>query len=515
MIDLGKKKGAAQLNLPVFIGSAVVIVAFVIWAWLAPDQAGDVIFGVMGWVADTLGWYYILTAAIIFAFIVIIAISKSGKTKLGPDHSKPKYNMFTWASMLFVAGISTDVTFFAVAGPATNYFTPPEGAPESAESARQAVIWTMFHWGLMGWAMYALMGLAFGLFAYRYHLPLSIRSALAPIFGRRIKGAVGDIVEIAAVIGAVFGIATSLGISVMFLQYGLSMYIGLPTGTASLTALIGIAVLIAIVSTVSGIDKGIRRLSELNIILAILLVAYVVFAGDTRYQLNALVQNVGDFIARFPHMMMNTFAYDNGQSSYPASDWLADWTLFFWVWWVAWAPFAGLFKARISRGRTIRQFLGGSLLIPFAFILIWISVFGNAAVARFRVDPEYLQGSIEVPESGFFVLLQDYPGGILRHRAGTHHRSRLLHHIGRLGRTGRRELHLAHERCQPGQCAVAARVLGGPHRSAHAGNAVHRRHLHLAGRNRHHRASVLGRHVLHHGQHLAHASTGTAGDRIS
>ncbi|HLQ79845.1 MAG TPA: choline BCCT transporter BetT, partial [Brachybacterium sp.] len=309
--------------------------------------------------------------------------------------------------------IGVDLMFFGISGPATNVLTPPDVPAGSDEAARMAVIWTIFHYGIPGWAMYALMGMAFGLFAYRYHLPLSIRSALAPIFGRRIHGAVGHAAEIGATIGTIFGISVSLGIGVVFLNFGLSALFGVPNSIAVQIALMALAVFITVLSTVSGVDKGIRRLSEMNVLLALVLMLWVLFSGQTHQLLNALVQNIGDFFSRFPGMMMNTFAYTDGAADlgYPSDQWMADWTLFFWAWWIAWAPFVSLFLARISRGRTLRQFVVGVLLIPFSFILLWVSIFGNAALSFFD-DEQFLDLAVNQPESGFFNLLEQYPGAV-------------------------------------------------------------------------------------------------------
>ena len=399
----------SAVNWPVFIGTATIIVAFVLFAAIWPSTAETVIFGSMAWIATNFGWYYVLTAGIVVVFVLIVAFSRVGGTRMGPDHSLPKYNMFTWAAMLFAAGIGVDLMFFGISGPATNFLTPPDVPAGSDEAARMATIWTIFHYGIPGWAMYALMGMAFGLFAYRYHLPLSIRSALAPIFGKRIHGAVGHVAEIGATIGTIFGISVSLGIGVVFLNFGLSALFGIPNSMAVQIALMALAVFITILSTVSGVDKGIRRLSELNVILALVLMLWVLFSGSTHELLNALVQNIGDFFSRFPSMLMNTFAYSEGTADYPADQWMADWTLFFWAWWIAWAPFVSLFLARISRGRTLRQFVVGVLLIPFAFILLWVSIFGNAAMSFFG-DEAFLDLTINQPESGFFNLLGQYPG---------------------------------------------------------------------------------------------------------
>ena len=405
------KRSHSPVNWPVFLGTSGIIVAFVLFAGIWPDTAETVIFGSMDWVATNFGWYYVLTAAIVVVFVLLVALSRVGRTRMGPDHSVPKYNLFTWAAMLFAAGIGVDLMFFGISGPATNILTPPDAPAGSDEAARMATIWTIFHYGIPGWAMYALMGMAFGLFAYRYHLPLSIRSALAPIFGRRIHGAVGHVAEIGSTIGTIFGISVSLGIGVVFLNYGLSALFGIPNSIAVQIALMALAVGITIVSTVSGVDKGIRRLSELNVLLAIVLMLWVLFSGQTHQLLNALVQNIGDFFSRFPGMMMNTFAYTDGAADYPSDQWMADWTLFFWAWWIAWAPFVSLFLARISRGRTLREFVVGVLLIPFSFILLWVSIFGNAALS-FAGDGDFLDLAVNQPESGFFNLLEQYPGAL-------------------------------------------------------------------------------------------------------
>lgn len=407
-LDQGGPRHSA-VSWPVFIGASAIIVAFAAWAAIWPASAETAIFGSMSWIATNFGWYYVLTVTAVVVFVLVVALSRVGQTKMGPDHSKPKYNPFTWAAMLFAAGIGVDLMFFGISGPATNILTPPDVAPMSDEAARMAPLWTIFQYGIPGWALYALMGMVFGLVAYRYHLPLSIRSALAPIFGKRIHGGIGHASEIGAVIGTVFGISVSLGIGVVFLNYGLAAIFGIPTNVAVQVALMAVAVLITIASTVSGVDKGIRRLSELNVLLAIVLMLWILFTGRTHELLNALVQNIGDFFSRFPGMMMNTFAYTDGPPAYPADQWMADWTLFFWAWWIAWAPFVSLFLARISRGRTLRQFVFGVLLIPFAFILLWVSIFGNATLMS-ADDQDFLDLAVSLPESGFFNLLEQYPG---------------------------------------------------------------------------------------------------------
>lgn len=403
-------KGYARVNKPVFIASGILIVGFVLWSAIFPDQAETVIFGSMDWVGRTFGWYYVLTAALIVIFVLTVALSKFGDIRLGPDHSRPQFSLFTWASMLFAAGIGVDLMFFSISGPATNFLTPPDNAPLSDEAARMAPVWTIFHYGIPGWSMYALMGVALGLAAYRYHLPLSIRSALAPLFGKRINGVAGDTVDVVATIGTIFGIGTSLGIGVVFLNYGLTALFDIPNNITVWTALIVVSVAMATVSAVSGVDKGIRRLSELNVFLALGLLLYILLNGDTAHLLKQLVQNAGDTVSHLPSMLFDTFGYTTGAADYPADQWLQDWTIFFWAWWIAWAPFVGLFLTRISRGRTLREFIIGVLIVPPGFILLFISIFSNSALEHFQAgDEAFLNEAVEVPESGFFNLLSQYP----------------------------------------------------------------------------------------------------------
>ena len=399
------KPTETRVNKTVFFGSASGVLAIALWAILAPKPAADVIGAVVRWVSTNLGWYYIFIVTIVLIFVILVAVSRVGKARLGPDHSRPQFSLFTWTSMLFAAGIGIDLMFFSVAEPVTQYLAPPTGDGSTVEAARMALVWTLFHYGITGWALYALMGLALGYFAYRHNLPLSIRSALYPIFGNRIHGAIGDIVDIAAILGTIFGIATSLGIGVAQLNYGLKFMFGTPENVLVQASLIALSVVMAAISVVSGVEKGIRRLSELNVVLSIALMLFVLLAGNTSFLLNAIVQNIGDTLSRFPSLTLNTFAYNRPDA------WMQGWTLFFWAWWIAWAPFVGLFLARISRGRTIREFVAGTLVIPFLFILIWISIFGNSAIAIVSGgDAAFGEVAMNSPERGFYSLLAQYPG---------------------------------------------------------------------------------------------------------
>ncbi len=396
---------ASQTNWPVFIWGALGAIGVTVWALVTPEGAQQVLGSMVAWTASWFGWFYVALAAVVVVFVIYLALSRFGHVKLGPQDAQPEFTTLEWASMLFAAGIGTDLMFFAVAEPVTQYLHPPTGAPETVQAARQATVWTLFHYGLSGWAMYALMGMALAYFAYRKNLPLAVRSALAPIFGKRLHGRAGDAVDVAALLGTVFGVATSLGIGVVMVNVGLATVFGLPVTTGAQVAIVVVGVTVATLSAVSGVDRGIKFLSLLNVVLAVGLAGWVLLMGRTQFLLEALVLNVGDFIAMFPSMMMQTFAFED------TGTWMADWTLFFWAWWVAWASFVGLFLARISRGRTIRQFVLGTVTIPFVYVLMWISIYGNAALDVIRGgDRQFGLDTVLSPEGGFYELLSRYPG---------------------------------------------------------------------------------------------------------
>lgn len=389
---------------PVFITSFAGVCLVTLWAVVAPTNAEKVIGELVSRVGTGFGWFYVALATVVVGFVVFLGASRYGNIRLGPDHARPEFSTFAWASMLFAAGIGTDVMFYSVIEPVSHYTAPPVGEPGTVDAARDATVWTLFHYGVTGWAMYALMGLALGYFSYRKNLPLAVRSALHPVFGKRIDGPLGHAVDTAAVLGTIFGVATSLGIGVVFLNVGLNVIFGVPVGTGAQAALAILAVTVAAVSATTGVDKGIRFLSQLNVLLALALAGWVLVTGKTSFLLNAVVMNVGDFVRSFPAKTLETFAFTDTQ------DWMQLWTLFFWAWWVAWASFVGQFLARISRGRTIRQFVLGTMVIPFSYIVMWISIFGNAAIDKVRSgDDAFAESAVDFTGVGFYDLLQDYP----------------------------------------------------------------------------------------------------------
>ncbi|ANS78158.1 High-affinity choline uptake protein BetT [Serinicoccus hydrothermalis] len=386
--------------------AGAVVVAVALWALIAPEQSSTVLGVVVGWTSQWFGWFYIALATVILIFVLYLGVRHS-RVRLGQEDDRPEFSTFAWASMLFAAGIGTDVMFYAVAEPASQYLYPPQGEGGTLEAAREATVWTLFHYGITGWGMYALMGIALGYYAHRLGLPLAVRSTLYPLIGKRVKGPIGDAVDIATVIGTIFGVATSLGIGVVMLNVGLDVLFGVDQGIPAQIGLVVLAILVATISATTGVDKGIRLLSQLNVLLAIGLAGWVLVTGETAFLLRGMMMNVGDFVSMFPGMTMDTMAFDH-----PA-DWMSAWTLFFWAWWIAWASFVGMFLARISKGRTIGQFVLGTMTIPFSYIVMWVSIFGNSAVEQIRSgDAAFGEAAVNTPELGFFTLLQEYPLGL-------------------------------------------------------------------------------------------------------
>ncbi|CAM5518567.1 BCCT family transporter [Eoetvoesiella caeni] len=367
------------LHPPVFFTSAAFILATVVFTIATPAAAQALFSAIQTWILENASWFYILTVAIILLCVVFLAISRYGDIKLGPDHSQPDYRDVTWFAMLFSAGMGIGLMFFGVAEPVMHFVSPPVGDGGTIEAAREAMKITFFHWGLHAWAIYAIVGLILAFFSYRHGLPLTLRSALYPLIGNRIYGPIGHAVDIFAIIGTVFGIATSLGLGVAQINSGLNHLFGVPISVTSQIVLIIVASSLATLSVASGLDRGIRILSETNLALAVVLLLFVLVLGPTVFLLQTFVQNTGSYLSEIVDKTFNLYAYE-------PNDWIGGWTLFYWGWWIAWSPFVGLFIARVSRGRTIREFVRGVLFVPAGFTLLWMTVFGDTAIHFILID---------------------------------------------------------------------------------------------------------------------------------
>ncbi|HBO7417686.1 choline BCCT transporter BetT [Pseudomonas aeruginosa] len=369
-----------------------------------PQRAGEWLLAAQTWASQTVGWYYLLAMTLYLIFVVVTALSGYGKIKLGADHDEPEFSYLSWAGMLFAAGISITLFFFCVSEPLTHFLQPPQGEAGTQEAARQAMELLFLHWGLHGWGVFALVAMALAYFAYRHNLPLALRSALYPLIGKRINGPIGYTVDCFGIIATVFGLGADMGFGVLQLNSGLDYLYAIPHTHAVQMVLIVLMMGAAISVAVSGVDKGIRILSDINMLLACSLLLFVLFAGPTQHLLNTLVQNVGDYLGHLPGKSFDLYAYGG------PSDWLGSWTVFYWAWWIAWAPFVGLFIARISRGRTIREFVFGVLFIPLGFTLAWMSIFGNSALEQALGGASELgRVAIEQPSMALYQMLQNYP----------------------------------------------------------------------------------------------------------
>ncbi|MDD3577210.1 MAG: BCCT family transporter [Halothiobacillus sp.] len=374
------KKVNSTLLAPVFIPSIIVITLLVAGTVADPKLAGDAFSSTLAFITNDFGWFYMLAVALFLIFIVVVAISPWGKIKLGPDHSEPEYSFSAWFAMLFSAGYGIALLFFGVAEPVLHYADPPVGDPRTIEAARQSMQITFFHWGFHIWAIYGLVGLVLAYFGFRHGLPLSMRSALYPLVGDRIYGPIGHTVDVFAVLGTMFGIATTLGLSVAQLNAGLNyLWPSVPVNITVQIISIALITSLATLSVVAGMDAGIKRLSQLNMLLAITLMLFVFAVGPTVFILKTFMQNTGSYLSNIVERSFSLEAYTGGK-------WIGNWTLFIFGWTIAWAPFVGLFIAKISRGRTIRQFVLGVMVVPTLFTFFWFSVFGDTALHAIMMD---------------------------------------------------------------------------------------------------------------------------------
>ena len=394
----------ANVNPNVFFSTVAIIFIFLVVVVLAPNSFELITKNLNQWVTDSFSWFYVLSVAIFLILLIYIALSDMGKIKLGPDHSQPNYSNASWFALLFTAGMGIGLMFFGVAEPVMHYVSPPEGAGETIQAAQQSMRVTFFHWGFHAWAIYTVVGLALAYFAYRHNLPLKIRSALYPIIGEKIYGPIGDAVDTFATIGTVFGVATTLGFGVTQINSGLNYLFGIQQAASTQVILIIVVSTMASMSVFLGLDKGIKRLSELNLILVLTLLLFVFFASSSIYLLQTTIQNAGQYVSNLFAMTFNLYAYQpNG--------WIGGWTIMYWAWWISWSPFVGMFIARVSKGRSIREFIVGVLLIPTGFTLIWMGFMGNAALYSILHEANHsLVVAVQRDSSvALFAFLQSLP----------------------------------------------------------------------------------------------------------
>ena len=404
-----KKKNKFIENLglnihPVVFGLSILIILSVItFTLLNLNQMSQIFETIQSTIASKAGWFYILAVNIILGFLIYLIFSRYGKIRIGGADVKPEFTYWSWFSMLFSAGMGIGLVFYSVAEPIFHYISPPFGVGYSIDSAKLAMQFTFFHWGFHAWGIYAMVALALAFFSYNRGLPLTIRSVFYPLLGEKIYGHIGNIIDITATVATLFGLTTSLGLGVKQINAGLYHLFGIPENNSIQIILIASITTLATISVVLGLKKGIRRLSVVNMGIALALMCFVFLCGPTIYLLNAFVQNIGQYASQIIEMSFWTEVYEQ-------SNWQKNWTIFYWAWWIAWSPFVGMFIARISIGRTIREFLLSVLLVPSLLTFIWLTIFGNTALYQEMVLEYSIVDAVnENIAVALFVMLNNLP----------------------------------------------------------------------------------------------------------
>ncbi len=371
---MDERKGLLKSVQPtVFFAALFLIAAFVSFATLFNRVARGAFNALQEGIVTNFGWFYVVSVASFLLFVIWLLVSPYGDIRLGPDDSTPDYSYFAWFAMLFSAGMGIGLVFWGIAEPVSHFADQPIPVTYQWQAAQQAMRFTLFHWGLHPWSVYIIVGLSMAYFSFRHNLPLTIRACFYPFLGKRIYGPIGHWVDTFSVVATLFGLATSLGLGVMQVNTGLNYLLGVPVGKLPQVLLIMGITTLAVLSVVTGLDVGVKLLSQFNMGLTLLFLAFVAIFGPTRFLLDLAVQSTGDYLQQLPYLSFKTDAWRD-------KAWIQSWTIFYWAWWIAWAPFVGTFIARVSRGRTIREFVIGVLLAPTIFTVIWFSFFGGTAI---------------------------------------------------------------------------------------------------------------------------------------
>jgi len=408
-LKLGTRGIFRDVNPPMATLSKAIIVTFVAAGVLAPEAMGSFFSALQSWINSNLNWYYIVSMALFIFFVFWLIFSRYGSIRLGKDEDRPEFSTFAWFSMLFGAGMGIGLLFWSVSEPIYHIQNNPflaEGEANTLAGANTAMQVTFLHWGLHGWAVYVIVGMALAYFSYRKGLPLTIRASLYPILGDRIYGGWGHAADLLAVFGTVFGVATTLGLGAGQILAGLNHLFGVPNDPWVKYLLIMAISAIATLSAVSGVGKGIKILSELNMWLSIFLITVFVIVGPTVFVLGFFVTNLGEYIIGFIPM---GFWVDPD----PERQWQGWWTVFYWGWWIAWAPFVGMFIARVSRGRTIREFAVGVLIVPTLITFFWMAIFGGTAIHQELVGPGGIVDAVnEDISKPLFLVIENFGLGV-------------------------------------------------------------------------------------------------------
>ncbi|WP_424494646.1 BCCT family transporter [Salinimicrobium sp. GXAS 041] len=396
-----------DVNGPVFFTSSIFIIISIALTLIFEEQAENYFNEIQDFISNTVGWFFVLCVNVFLIFVLYLAFSKYGNIRIGGKDARPEFKTLSWFAMLFSAGMGIGLLFWSIAEPVTHFMNPPLTEGGTPLAAQEAMNFTFLHWGFHAWGVYALVGLSLAYFTYSHGLPLTIRSVFYPLLGDKIYGKRGDIIDIFAVLATLFGLATSLGLGVQQIAAGLAHVFGLSSGIVTQVSLIAGITLIATASVVLGVDKGVKFLSEWNMRIAVLLLLLVVLLGPTIFIFQSFVQNTGNYFYSF--LQISTWT-----ESYTGDNWQNAWTVFYWGWWIAWSPFVGMFIARISKGRSIKEFILGVLIVPSLITFFWITAFGSTSIQQALLGDQAVFNAVDDNvATALFVFLEDYPFAVV------------------------------------------------------------------------------------------------------
>ncbi len=396
-----------NVNGPVFFTSSIIIIISIALTLIFKEQAEGYFTAIQDFIANNGGWFFVLCVNIFLIFVLYLAFSKYGSIRIGGKDAKPEFKTLSWFAMLFSAGMGIGLLFWSIAEPVTHFMNPPLTEGGTPAAAQEAMNFTFLHWGFHAWGIYALVGLSLAYFTYSHGLPLTIRSVFYPVLGDKIYGKRGDLIDIFAVLATLFGLATSLGLGVQQIAAGLAHVFGVDSGIVTQVSLIGGITAIATISVVLGVDKGVKFLSEWNMRIAVLLLLLVLVLGPTIFIFQSFVQNTGNYFYSFLEISSWT-------ESYTGNNWQNAWTVFYWGWWIAWSPFVGMFIARISKGRSIREFILGVLIVPSLITFFWISAFGSTSIQQALLGDQTILNAVDDNvATALFVFLEDFPFAVV------------------------------------------------------------------------------------------------------
>ncbi|RNB77653.1 glycine betaine uptake BCCT transporter [Brevibacillus panacihumi] len=391
-----------------FLISLIIVICFVLFGVISPELFAKSATKVLGLTTTNFGWFYLIVAFAFLIFCIYLAFSKYGQITLGQDDDEPEYSLPTWFSMLFSAGMGIGLVFWGVAEPVSHYFAPPAGVTgQTTEAASVAMRYVFFHWGLHPWGIYAIIALSLAYFQYRKGAKGLISSTFAPLLGEKVNGPIGRTIDVLAIIATAFGVATSLGLGTLQINGGLSHLFGLASSTTVQIGIIAVITVIFLLSATTGLDKGIKLLSNTNLVVALLLLLLTLILGPTAFLFDTFTSTLGSYLNNLVSMSLRLTPFTHG-------NWVANWTLFYWAWWIAWAPFVGTFIARVSKGRTIKEFVVCVILIPSILSFIWFSVFGGTALHLEIFDQAPIGEAVQKDIStALFLALEHLPWGTI------------------------------------------------------------------------------------------------------